>query len=281
MPVTGRANINGMKTDRRAEFSAMPHQEQIIEAERMDDRNRQRFERARAEGRCMVMLEELRFGPDDRMRSVACLRSVARMEKAQKERRAQEDDGPGRGWQRKFIDDEGNVYYDGEADRAAAAYWKAREARMAERRNRGCEAEIVADRSASIPRSRSRRPRGNSSRTRGSRRSAPSGGGGDSGDGSGESDPDGDHHPPAVGEKAEKRCESCDRPFREPGRTCARCRKAQQRDREKREKLNAEPRELRPVPTCGCSSEVGCYRDEDGRVCCLTCSRVRQLEYAA
>lgn len=243
----------------------------LAECQRMRRWNRHSIDRAHAGGRDKVLQKEFRRdqsgGP---MRRVTYVESMARIDERERLARGEPDPRDnGRQWRQKYIADDGTVSYDAAAISAFNA------------RLNACDARRRPPRLPAQPQPRARQSHGGTARTRGSRRSSPSGGGGDSGDDPDESDPGGENHPPATGETAEKPCKSCRRLFCEPGRTCARCRKEQQRDRERRAELAAEPREPRPAPMCGCTTEVACWRDEDGQVYCLTCSRVRQWECAA
>jgi len=210
--------------------------EEFVEAtRRMGDRNRQRIDRARATGRDRVLQEEFRCRdwPDGPLLPTTYVESMARIE--ERERLSRGEDDPrdnGRSWQQKFIADDGAVYYDDDAIRASNAHWEAREVRC---------------RHSASPRPRSRQSRGHTTtRTRGSRRSAPSGGGGDPGDDSGESDPDDDDDPLGVGETAERRC-VCGRLCCSTERTCARCRQRRSRARRgkaKQQSLLVSPEEI-------------------------------------
>lgn len=240
----------------------------LAERQRMGRWNRHLIDRARAGGRDKVLQQEFRRdqsgGP---MRRVTYVESMARIDERERLARGEADPRDnGRQWRQKYIADDGTVSYDAAAIRAFNARLKA------------CEARRRPPRLSAQPKPRARQSHGGAARTRGSRRSSPSGGGGDSGDDPGESDPGGDSQPPAAGETAEKRCENCGRRFCKPGRTCERCRKREERERDAQAKLDAEPCEPLLAPTCRCAPKVGCVHDVDGQVQCLTCSRIRRLE---
>lgn len=208
-----------MEQPAQAESGPESLEEFAAATQRMGDRNRQRIDRARAKGRARVLQQEFRCRnwPDGPMLPTTYVESMARIEERERLARGEGDPADnGRAWQQKFIADDGAVFYDDDAIRASNTHWKAREARC---------------RRPAPSRLRSRQSRGHTTRTRGSRRSAPSGGGGDPGDDSGESDPDDDDDPLGVGETAERRCVCCGRPCRSTERTCARCRQRRSRAR--------------------------------------------------
>lgn len=118
---------------------------------------------------------------------------------------------------------------------------------------------------------RNRSSRSTNPRSRGSRRS--SGGGGDSGD----SDGDGDEEPALddtrVAAPAKRgECESCQRSRCKTGeKTCAACRKRQQRERDRRGQLDREERNPRFSRRCECGPGAVALKDEDGEFICVSC----------